>query len=124
MSFKKWKGEALKIVDGKSTLRDVQWLGIKKRALRAFLALYPYDGTMLHKLGTLQCKLRNYDESVRYLERALQFGSDNPSLAAELELARSGIYVEGPQQAFQVVNNLEPAPSNWRKLAQKNAKGK
>lgn len=54
----------------------------------------PNCGTKLHTLGTLRCKLNDFDEGIRFLERALEYGSKKPRLEDELELARNGIFLE------------------------------
>lgn len=102
----------LALIDGKCTLRETKWLEVKEGALRAYLRV------KLHKLGALRCKLQDFDEGVRFLEKAVERGLEDPRLSEELELACKGTYLEEStcDPYFKVIYHHQPQP-NWRQSA-------
>lgn len=76
---------------------------------------------MLRSLGRLLCKQQDFEEGIRYLERALECGCNQPRLVEELQSARDGNFMDvlTRNPRFEVQVKLGPRP-NWRMSADKN----
>src|SRR5579863_10118177 len=62
--------------------RQGQLAGAASR-YRHVLATNPRDADVLHQLGVIQAKMRNFPAAIQLIDQAIEFGSDNAALISD-----------------------------------------